>query len=353
MRRPLAVGFGRVAAAAGLTALAGCPGCPRPPAPTSAPTAASPTPAPRLAAAEYAAPPIGFGGTYRGLRFGATVTADLVVTVEAGVALGPAGVSMPILKFSLDGGTFAFLPDYSPELSLELGKYHGVKWTAADGFGREVFTKLPAFKGRLVYDFKAEMPKRAGLTPTGVGTLSHAGGEWTFTPAATAAPAAPAATTPPVLGGPSRLGQLGRPLGSSSRRLVQSPPHTHRLLNSDLWVPDKGYAWTDGTAGFRGGEADRTARWCPGQPSVLPAHVRAATREGFWEPDPGYKWDGGGRDARPLADVPAQGVVWDAGGPHPHRPGLVAAAGEGRWAPAAGFTWATDDPTDLAVRRAY
>jgi hypothetical protein len=260
---------------------------------------------------------------------------------------------MPILKFSLDGSTFVFLPDNNLELSLELNKFRGMKWSAKDGFGQELGTKFTTMKGRLVYDFKTELPKNAGLTPSGTGTLSFKNGEWAFTSTESGTPKTPTLTpgTSSLSGSSLSLLPLsGGPLRARTSSLLP-PPHVHRLLGGTLWVPNKGYTWLDGTTEFRADEKTLAVRWCPGQPSLLPAHVRAATKEGYWEPDPGYQWENG-KDSLPTLEALVKSVQWAPGRQHPHEKGLVASSTEGKWLPAAGYVWATDDPANLSVRTA-
>jgi hypothetical protein len=304
----------------------------------------------RSAPDHTAIPQIALGGTYqyRCLQFGATVTPDLKVTITAGVAVGLVGVTWDVIVFSGKDCSFVFVPDFNPQLSLELGKYRTLEWTAADGFGQDVGVKFPMLKGRVVYDFKMEVPKSAAASPSGTGQLAFEKGMYTFTPGLNQSTRFPPRT---LLGQTPSNPEIFTFTGVLPQHLDTRPPppHTFRFGAAGCWLPQMGYTWLDGTVGMRQC-TDLAVRWNPGQPNSFPPHTHTSTIEGFWEPDLGYQWLDGSSGPCSTDTLFERTVRWTPGLPDPNHPHVIASVEEGRWVPAPGYIWATEQITDLSVR---
>lgn len=121
-------------------------------------------------------------------------------------------------------------------------------------------------------------------------------------------------------------------------------PHIHASSVEECWEPDVGYRWVNALPGaLRKAElsADLNVQWNPGSSWPGDSNVLAAPAEGRWRPAPGYTW---------VSDAPSiTGVRWDPGSHHPVYPNIVASAEMGKWSPATGYTWVRESPTDLAV----
>lgn len=75
----------------------------------------------------------------------------------------------------------------------------------------------------------------------------------------------------------------------------------------------------------------------PRHPNVI------ATRDGKWIPAAGYSWVTDARnDFR---------VKWSPGKHHRTHPNVVASRNKDKWIPAAGYTWLNNNPGDLRVKR--
>lgn len=91
---------------------------------------------------------VGIGGTYRGVKCGVSINADMEVTVELGVGSGPFAATIKAIRFSGKYGTVEFFPDRDVTLSAEFG-VRTLKWSRADGFAQELGAKLTGLNGRL------------------------------------------------------------------------------------------------------------------------------------------------------------------------------------------------------------
>jgi hypothetical protein len=130
-----------------------------------------------------ATPPVefGVGGTYRNVKFGACITADMEVTVELGVGVGPLGATVRVIRFSGKDGTVVFFPDRDVHLGLECGT-QTLTWSRADGFGREVAAKLTGVSGRVEFEAKVGWPTPALTARRGTLTFDAAGPRLTGLP---------------------------------------------------------------------------------------------------------------------------------------------------------------------------
>lgn len=77
--------------------------------------------APRFAIPGFEPPAIGIGGSHKAVRFGGSITPDMVFSLEGGVGYGRFGASTTVLTFSLNDSTLVFFPDPHIDLSAELG----------------------------------------------------------------------------------------------------------------------------------------------------------------------------------------------------------------------------------------
>lgn len=304
-----------------------------------------PQPVPKLPAApvvQAAAivprhPPVGIGGTYRGVRIGGTFDDESNVGIELGVGKGAFGAGVTVIKFSLKDGSFVFVPD-DPSVSLDLVN-RTLTWSRTDGFGKQLGLSAPV-TGRLIFDINADLSTSPAL---GRGELTLQENSWTFQP----------------------MSQFGGPSSPSTKSLIKSldatklesrfglpkvpPRHVFEFGQSGLWLPAKGYVWQDGTSGFRGAGQGLDVQWNPGAASLIPPRVHAAVAEEHWEPDAGYRWTDQIDAPKATADLLAAAVEWTPGVPSPTSPNVVSSVNEGKWTPAPGYTWASSDESDLSV----
>jgi hypothetical protein len=269
------------------------------------------------------------------------------------------GISMPVITFSLKDGSVAFVPDLNPEVSVELGKHVGYKWSAGQGAGMEIGIKYPMLKGKLIYDFKTTLPSSAGLSPSERGSLSFDKGQWAFTPSTVGLSGGQGLRSPMVplqSDSEQTLVKVKRPSLSAGLPLKfqpqqPPPPHVIRVFNTSSWLPAKGYTWQDGTMDVRDGNpAELKVQWRAGDPSMFPPHIHASTAEGFWEPDGGYEWTDDSRGRLSTIMATLNGVRWTPGIPYLNHPHVIADVEEGKCSPTFGYTWVTDEPGDLRVR---
>ncbi len=298
--------------------------------------------------------PIAIGGSFRGFQLSATVNTDWEVTVVSGAGYGRLGISMPVLIFKTKDCSFAFVPEYNPALSLELGKYQSVKWSLKEGFAREIGAKFPSLKGKVVFEVSTEFPKTAFTSPSALSVLTFEKDRLNFTPLGDLS-SKKSGLQPPLLPADGPKGGLVSFSDLLSKRSLRAlPPHVFRFGNSSLLMPQKGYTWLDGTTVVRDENSlDLVVKWSPGQASLIPPHIHASATEGFWEPDAGYQWADGLQQPFSRSQLLLGSVVWTPGLASPNHANVIASATEGQWQPAVGFVWLTDDPKDLRVRSQF
>src|SRR5262249_3735694 len=160
----------------------------------------------------------------RGFQLSATVNTDWEVTVVAGAGYGRLGVSMPVLIFKAKDCTFAFVPEYDPALSLELGKYQSVKWSLKEGFTRELGAKFPSLKGKVVLEGSTEFPKSISPSPSALSALTFKKDRLSFPPLGDLSKM-PGPQPPPLPAGGPKGGLVSTSDLLTSQNLRLLPPH--------------------------------------------------------------------------------------------------------------------------------
>jgi hypothetical protein len=268
-------------------------------------------PLPRDGSNSYGDPIFSGGATIDGLRLGVCVDTEYTLTLEAGAAFGKGEATVPIARIQfVNGLSCVFLPDeqYSPTLSVAIGEHQQLTWIPGKGFSRDIGVDFPTLKGRMIFGASTELSNLIKLPAAAVGQLTLGKDGLTFLPESTL-PTLGASPSPATkLFKLDEGGWTLKPLSSPweqlrDEKLTQAPetasnplasetiPHVLRLSFLNGCCPESGYAWLDGTTGFRvAASQDLKVQWKPGLANPLFAHIHTAATEGAWEPDPGYSW---------------------------------------------------------------
>jgi hypothetical protein len=316
---------------------------------------------PRLVPSSNSAPLFSLGGTVDGFRFGVSVDQEWTIVLEMGVGFGKLGAAVPVVRLATKDFSCVFLPDeeFNPTLSLALTEHKALTWSPGKSFGTEYGLEFSTLKGKMIFGVSTE-PSNLTKLPVALGQLTFGKDSLTFIPGNTlpsSSGLSPSARNFFTLNKGEwkvkSLSQSGEllPNEALSRLLrttpeplpAEAPPHVIRSPFMDVWYPETGYTWLDGTTGFRYlSNPDLKPQWKLGLASPLSPHIHTSATEGVWEPAPGYNWD-------TLVTGWLGTVKWTPGLTHPYYPNAIAAPIEGQFMPAAGYRWATDDITNLNV----